>query len=200
METCFYSFLSCHLSQSGCLKKMCNSLMFSSPGSLQVHCALGRLPAKANGGPRRPKENARLVSAFLNYSIPQLISTHSKVTTVKCFDKKKSGMYHISLNHQRQVKCKNVCKSNGAKRWCEKVRTHYIMKISMQNTGTLTFFEHHFQPLSTIFHWRIFFQTNRNRLVGATGAHFCQNSRSTNSPNFFFYRRRNALVHVIRIL
>ena len=51
--------------------------------------------------------------------------------------------------------------------------------------------------LSTIFsHWApfsiggFFFQTNRNRLVGATGAHFCQNSRSTNSPNFFFFLQK----------
>ena len=78
-------------------------------------------------------------------------------TRVLRFDKR-SGAYHTSFNHQRSTKSptqtqKDMCKPNGATRWCELESTYFVTSIYAQNTGTWGFL---WTPFSTTFRWRIF--------------------------------------------
>ena len=107
-------------------------------------------------------------------------------TRILPFDKNQEHTTFPSTTSNRQrarAKRKNLCKSNGMTRWCEKESPYYVTSISTPRyryVGVSFFF------LNPVFNHFLedFFKTNRNRLVGVPRDYFRQKLKSTNSPNF----------------
>ena len=88
---------------------------------------------------------------------------------------KKTGSYHTSFNSKSDRQSTwaqyiNVCKSNVMKM----VRTHYLMSISMWQSSSSTFCEHHFQPLAM----GGFSQIYKDQFVDTRRVHFSQKTKS----------------------
>ena len=143
----------------------------------QVYTAIGRLATIGSFAKRATANKFTRASCFF--------VEQRKVATVQWFGKK-SGAYHTSFNHQRSTKRpkSNAKKIHVDQMACRLARNRkhslrhdYFRAKYRYSDGFSSAVFNHF-PLED------FSQTNGNRLVGAPRAHFRQNSKSTNCPNF----------------